>query len=232
MPSFMTLPASMANRPLLVPGQPKYVFGTYTASTAPTRAILTNVALTSNVATVSLTLIEGAVPTTNQTITVQGCSNSVFNIVAATVTAVSGFNTGDNSAGTVSYAVTHANVGSAAATAQYVVLPVAVLADALSSNLISQQVALPYNDPRIDQSRTIVTQVSFPSLPTSVTVSLQASDDDINYTTIGTAAVIAGGVFTTGPLAQFTDQAANFYRLSCGTVSGGTLPTIQATIQA
>jgi hypothetical protein len=230
MPSFMTLPASLANRPLLVPGRPQYLFGGYSATTSPTQGYITNISASVNTVTISV-VITSVPPTTAQLITVQGASNSAINAIGATVTGVTGFNTGDLSTGTISYTVNAVGTIASAAGSGTVVLPVAETADALTSNLISQQVTVPFNDPRIDQARTVTAQVSFPSLPTSVVVTLQDSDDDQTYYDVAAVASVAGGTLTGGFL-QVQNSSARFYRLSCGTVVGGSSPTIIGKVSA
>jgi hypothetical protein len=231
MPAFLTLPASLANRPLLVPGRPQYLFGTYSATTSPTLANITNISASVNTVTITVGLTAGVPPTTAQLITVQGASNSSINAVGATVTGVSGFTTGDLSTGTIAYTVNAVGTIASAAGAGTVVLPVAETADALTSSLISLQVTVPFNDPRIDQARTVTAQVSFPSLPTSVVVTLQDSDDDQTYYDVATVASVAAGVQTGGFL-QVQNSSARFYRLSCGTVVGGSSPTIIGKVSA
>lgn len=240
-PAFMNLPASMANRPLLVPGVPFYVFGTYSAKTSPTLLNITNISASVNTVTISATITAGNVPTTAQLLTVQNASVSSVNAIAATVTAVTGFDTGDNSTGTVSYTVTGVGTVASAAGSGQVVMPVAVIPDVLSTMLnnsdltvYSQQVALPYNDPRIDQSRTIVVQVQFSSVPEACVVTLQASDDDVNYWNVATVITVTSGV-PEGGLTQATFQSANFYRLAVTGLNLGSPPSaasIQASLQA
>lgn len=230
MPSYITQPASFVNRPLLVPGRPHYVFGGYTSTVSPTLAYVTNVSAVGNTATVTLALLAGAIPTTSQLITVQRCSNSNFNAVGATVTAVSGFNTGDNSIGTVSYTLVGiGGVVSAAATGD-AVLPVAETSDA-AVNGASQQVTVPFNDPRIDQARTITAQCSFPSLPTTATVTLQGSDDDSTYFDIQAVGSVVAGVLV-GGLLSVQNLSYRFYRLNLTNVTGGSSPKIIGKISA
>lgn len=229
MPAYMTQPASFQNRPLMVPGKKFYLFGSYNSDISPTLAFVTNVALSGNVATVTLKLTAGNIPTTSQTITIAQCSNTVFNVTGSQITGVSGFNSGDNSAGTVTFALTHADVVSAAATGN-VILPTPVGTDACATSS-SQQVTLPFNDPRIDQSRTIVFQAGFPSIPTSCTLVAQESDDDVTYYDIGTIASVSGATVT-GGLLSVSAQSAKWYRADLRSVIGGTSPTVWCTISA
>lgn len=230
MPSYFTQPASFQNRPLLIPGKRLFLFGSYNSDNSPTLGRITNVALTSNVATVTLQMTAGVIPViTNQTITIARCSNSVFNVTGSTITAVSGFNTGDNSTGTVSFALTHADVVSAAATGDFV-CPTALVPDVCATGS-SMQVTPPFNDPRIDQSRTIVFQAAFPSVPTSCTLVAQESEDDSTYYDIGTVASVSGATVTGGFL-SVAGQSGKWYRVDLRSVVGGSSPTIWCSISA
>lgn len=229
MPSFITVPAAMQNRPLLVPGKRLMLFGTYNSDISPTLGFVTNASLTTNVATVTLQLNAGNIPAVNQLITIQQCSDSTFNVVGATITGVSGFNTGDNSTGTVTFALTHANVGSEAVTGNFVA-PTPVIPD-VCQNVSSMQVTLPFNDPRIDQSRTLVFQAAFPSIPTTALLVAEVSDDDSTYYSLGTVASVTGGVVS-GGLLEVSSQSAKFARMTLSNVTGGSSPTAWASISA
>jgi hypothetical protein len=154
-----------------------------------------------------------------------GCSNSVFNVQDVPLTGVSGFDTGDKSTGTVTFALSHVDIAHAAASGM-AVLPVAEVAEALFSGA-SKQVAVAYNDPRISQERTVSAQVSFPSLPTACIVDLQESDDDTNYYDVSAThlASVSGGTLT-GGFQQVTDSVARFYRLNISSITGGTSATV------
>lgn len=69
-------------------------------------AKLTNVAITSNVATVTLTDATGF--TTGDSVSITGCSNAVFNVTSVTLTG--------KTSTTITFALTHADVASAAVT--------------------------------------------------------------------------------------------------------------------
>lgn len=217
------------NVPLLVPGKPLYLLGSLSFSQSPTKAQITNVALTTNVVTLSLQLTEGLIPVVNQLINVQQCSQAAINGVNYTITGVSGFNTGDNSTGTVTFALTHANIATIAATGN-AIAPIPVTAD-VCANETSWYAALPYNDPRIDQSRTLVFQCAFPSVPVAATVTAYVSDDGITFYSIGAVATVAGSVVT-GGLLEISAQSAAYVQVQVSGVSGGTNPTVWCTVSA
>ena len=157
-------------------GRPGYSFGSYNDCVDATNAYITNVALTSNVATVSLKLVDGAIPVTGQLITITGVSNTsgTFNVTNATVTGVSGFSTGDNSTGTVSFALTHANVVSAAAVG-VAKLPVPEVAVALANGAGTQFAVAGQTNGNLGTQRTVSAGVTFPTVPTAATVTLQGA---------------------------------------------------------
>ena len=112
MPNYPTNP--LAAIPLALPGTPVYAFGSFNDRVSPTKMGISNVALTTNVATLTVQVYEGNIPAVGSLITVQGTQNSagLFNVVnvaltGVTINAITG-------AGTVTFALTHANVGSAA----------------------------------------------------------------------------------------------------------------------
>jgi hypothetical protein len=86
-------------------GIPGYSFGSWNSGVAATSGFLTNVALASNVATVNLTIQNGAIPTTGSLISILGVTPAAFNVTNTALTGVTGFNTGDNSTGTVTFAL-------------------------------------------------------------------------------------------------------------------------------
>lgn len=223
------LQPSFQNVPLMVPGKPLFLLGSLSFSQSPTMAQVTNVALSGNVVTLSLALTAGAIPVVNQLISVQQCSVAAINGTAYTITAVSGFNTGDNSTGTVTFALTHANIVSVAATGN-AIAPIPVTAD-VAQNGSSLYAALPFNDPRIDQSRTLVFQALFPSIPTTATLTAYVSDDGVTFYSIGTIASVAGGVVT-GGLLEISAQSAAFVQVQIASVTGGTNPTVWCTVSA
>src|SRR5690348_688057 len=99
---------------LLTAGIPTYFFGSWPMDKSPTKMRVTNVALATNVATVTGTIFEGDVPVVGALIYIDGTqtASGAFNVQGVALTAVSiSATTGQ---GTVSFALTHADVGSAA----------------------------------------------------------------------------------------------------------------------
>ena len=65
-----------------VPGQPTYLFGTFNWDVSPSKMAVSNVALTSNVATITVAVIEGPIPTVGSLISViqTQSTSGLFNV--------------------------------------------------------------------------------------------------------------------------------------------------------
>lgn len=196
MPAFQLSPIGKTVQQA-VPGLPAYCYGSLNRLVAPTRMNITNVALTTNVATLGVTVIEGNLPVVGQLVSVAGCSNSVFNTTTPlAITAVSFTNTPEDGKGTISFAQTHADVPSAAATGAAMAPQIEV--GETIANGASIEIAIPANTPVPENGRAMLFDVYFPTLPTAVTVAVQGAsiDDDNDFTTLGTIAVVSGGVLS------------------------------------
>jgi hypothetical protein len=204
----------------LQPGRPAEAFG---AGRAGFTAYVTNESLTSNVGTYSLKLINGPVPVVGQSFFVNATSpplTSPPQNVQSVITAVSGFNTLDNSTGTISAAITGTNVGSVT-----------------TGGLVT---GMPYHAPEtlvVGKSQAFAIRNYFiswsyacPSVPSTIAVQLEGSltNVDSDFVIIGTSQTTAGGV----DVVATVPSTVNFVRLNCTATSGGTLPSIVAKIMA
>ena len=225
MPSYATI-----NTPVqqAVPGYPTYLLGTYDYSQADVHMTITNVALTSNVATISVTVGSGNIPlSVGQKISVQ-CSNSIFNvsqaaITASTIDATTGI-------GTVSYAVTHADVVSVAATGRATAL-VPEVGETLA-NVTSAPVSIQANT-GANNGRDIRFEVILAGGTPTATVAVQSATNNIDseYVTesgVSTSLSFSGAAGTKSY--TLVDGRARFYRFVISSVSGGTSPTIVAKV--
>lgn len=210
---------------LLQPGVPAYAFGSKNPNLPTVRMAITNVALTSNVATYSVTMLEGNIPAAGDLASVTGTStqSGAFNITATALASVSIDAT--TGIGTVTLALTHANVGSIA---QSGLMTVAVpeVPELLSGATKSQAFAV---QAAKGQGRGISWAYTCPSQPGSLSVQLEGAinDEDAEYTLIGTALTTTSGyneVFATAP------ENVNFVRINATTFSAGTNPSIIAKI--
>jgi hypothetical protein len=104
--------------------------------------LVSNVALTSNVATLTVTIVEGNLPAVGSNITVNGTvtASGAFNVTLVALTAVSiSASTGQ---GTVSFALTHANVSSTA-DAGIAIVEQPIVFETVSTNELSVVATLP-----------------------------------------------------------------------------------------
>jgi hypothetical protein len=203
------------------PGPPAYAFGSKSLSVPSTRMLVTQSAVSSNVVTLTVKVVEGNIPLVNQTIFVYATANNsgAFNTsTGATITAVN--ITASTGVGTVSYAVTTANL-TATADVGYAIVPVVEVSEALSVKK-SQQFAL--------SGYGVSWAYTCPSAPSTISIQLEGAinDSDSEYTIIGSAQTATSGyteVFATLP------ENVNFVRLNITATTGGTSPTIIAKIQ-
>ena len=217
MPSYVNSPFAPAV--LAMKGVATYLFGSYNYKQAPTRIWLSNVALTSNVASVTGRIVEGEIPVAGSLISIvqTGSTSGLFNVnrvALASVTVV------DGSLGTVTltFPLTHADVTSAADTGTAIV-EVPEIGETVAA---VSSIACCMQSPESDSQFTVETAVTFTTLPTAATVNLQTAirNVDSEFTTVGVAATIAAAAYTAGPVAHFTLERGHFYRFN---VSGLTL---------
>lgn len=176
MPAYSSNPSIAV--PLALPGIPTFFWGSLSDRISPTKMTVSQVALTSNVATLTVQVIEGNVPVAGQLVTVTGTqtSSGAFNVTAiaiasATINATSG-------AGTITYALTHANV-SATADSGLAVAPQAPTYEAVTTNESSQAIALPMaQDGKSISGHSV--EILWASGTSAGAVSVQYTDDNSN----------------------------------------------------
>jgi len=220
MPAFSASPFDIGYG--LQPGIPGYSFGALSNIVDNTNAFVTNVALTSNVATVSLKLRDGAIPVVNQLISIQGTqtASGAFNVTNVAIASVSGFASGDNSVGTVTFALTHANVSSTPDSGQASAPPLET-GDTLTPTVATSGRAFalaPVNV--LGNARSIAWRVSFPSTPpsSSFEADLMGSIKQSGpYFKLDKITSVSGGTQTYTPLAQI-----NFVRIDVVTNDAAT----------
>ena len=163
---------------LALPGTAAYVWGSLSDRIAPSRMTVTNVALTTNVATLTVQIIEGNIPAVGALVTVKGTqqASGAFNVTAVAITGVS--INAVSGAGTITFALTHANVGSAADSGQ-AVAPQAITFESVSTNENSVAVALPMAQDGKSISGFSAEVVWAPGTSAGA-VSVQCTDDNSN----------------------------------------------------
>lgn len=217
MPPYVSSPVGPAPK-LLVQGVSSYLFGS--RATGPTRLLqVTNVALTGNVATLTVLVREGNIPAIGDLITVRGTSSTagLFNVSNIALASVS--ITAATGVGTVTFALVHADVVSAPNAGQ-AYIPVPETGETLA-NGTSVAVAIPEGNNLNENGITITWSTRFPSAPATCTMTLQASmvDEDSQYQTLDSSTSV------TVDLRLITLTRFRFLRVVASNVTGGTLPT-------
>jgi len=235
MPAYISSP--FAQRVSLLPGQVGYSLGKLDTHNPGARMSIQNVAITSNVATLYVTLLEGYIPIVGalisvmgtQTVTSGGAPN--FNVTNIALSAVTIDST--TGIGTVTFALTSNNITKIADSGMALV-PTPEIGDTLtaaSAIQTGQQFALPKTTSADAQAKNIQWSYSFPSAPASASIQLMGSMLDIltEYSVIdavSTGIVAAGGESRT----INSPENWNFLLIQVTVASGGTLPTVLAKI--
>lgn len=188
--------------------EPNYLFGYREYKTDNMLFAITNVAITSDVATLTVQLESGGGPTNaggiglpivGAKMGVRGTTSNagVFNVDPATLTATT-INPATG-AGTLSFALTNANIAATADTG-IVVVQSAEVPDLVVAGSASAPYALVFTPDESDNSRCLGLQARWTgTVPTGATVVLQGSniDDDAQYMTIGNVqGNVAGAILT------------------------------------
>ena len=230
MPAYQTTPFK-AVPALLVAGTPQYLWGSYNDKTGPTFGYVQSDSAVTTTGTLAFRIVSGNVPVSGALITVVGTSNASgnFNVTNATILSVT-----CTAAGicTVTYAITSSTVALGTADSGEVLIPQPEIGEALTA-VSSVPACMPYGNTLANLNQGLTAVVSFPSLPTSVIVSLQQAVQDIDseYATIAVVATVTGGAVTAaGSQITVDPTLGRFFRFSSGAVVGGTLPTIVAKL--
>ena len=199
-----------------LPGTPTYLYGAFNPLTQDTLFQVTNVALTSNMATVTGYVRAGNIPIVGNLISIAGTTSTsgLFNVSSVALTGV--IITAATGIGTMTFALTHADVTSAADSGQ-AVIPIQEVPETLAANT-SIPLYVPSQEPNDMGEKSITTAITFPTLPTAVTVKLYSAINlpkglpgtaaGAEWTSVGTVATVAASAQTVGPL--FTeDTSAN-----------------------
>jgi hypothetical protein len=209
--------------------EPNYFFGSRDYKTEPFMFTVTNVALTTNVATVTGTLVSGGgdspnnVPLVGAKMGIRGSTNTsgLFNVDPATVTAVTW--TPSTGVAVVSFALVHANVTSASDVGSMVVQS-AEIPDLVSSGTASAPFALVFTPDESDNSRCLFAECTWTgTMPTSATVSLQVAnvDDDARYQSLPTPIATVAGSAVTLSGGEYSFVAGKFLRVKVTAMAGG-----------
>ena len=212
----------------LTPGQIGFSWGGFDDRVSPTRMYVTNVALTTNVATLSVQIVEGPVPAVGSLIYVQGSTSTsgLFNVSAVALTGVTINST--TGVGTVTFALTHANVTSAADVGQAIVQTPPTY-ETIGTAAAGKQFAIPRSTFG-SGVRNLSWFTAFTGSPATVAMALQVADEDIDgeYTNIDTSTVATGETREVAKV-PINMIAGKFVRIQAAS-TGGTSPTVRAGI--
>ena len=207
----------------LIPGDIGFSFGSFDTHDPGTKMSVSNVALTSNVATLTVQILEGKVPVVGQLISAQGLANSEFNVTNVAIASVS--ISSSTGAGTLTFALTHANVTSVADVGIAIAAPLIIQEALVAGPTAGKQFAIAEGNIGSNGQRGITWFTQFSGSPATVTMLLQGADvdQDSQYSTVDESTVVGG---ETRSLANVNYQ---FYRINAAS-TGGTTPTVAAGI--
>lgn len=218
MPVFINSP--FQNPILVMKGVAAYLWGFFSQLNGNSRLALTNTALTANVATVTVLLVQGPQPVVGSLISIINSTNSTgtFNVNRAVITAV----TIDSitGAGTITFALTHANV-TAAADAGTVVVEPAEVGESITGS--ANSIACVFQAPEGDSQFTVPMAVTGSAGITAMTATLQVAIKNIDSEYTNTTTVVtktAANTYSAGPVVQATLQRGYCYRIAITGVTG------------
>lgn len=204
-------------------GKNGYSIGGFNDLQGRTILQINHVAITSNVATLTVTVVAGDAPANGSTAYIQGTvtASGAFNSSTGVVLTGSAFT---GTAGTITYALTHANVGSTVDAGQ-VVVDASETSESVTTGTVpykGKQFGIPQTSAGRSSGDAISWSYTFPgTAPGSVTVQLQGADVDVDaqYT------VIDSGTMTTNetrpPLSVSGLTGVNFLRVVVSAMTGG-----------
>lgn len=222
MPAY--IPSPFQNPILVMKGVAAYLWGKFSQLAGNTNAAVTNVALTSNVATVTIQIITGPMPVVGSLISIinSASTSGLFNVNRAIITAVTIDST--TNAGTVTFALTHSPDVVTAADAGTVIIEPAEVGEAISGS--ANSIACVFQAPEGDSQFTVPMAVTGAAGITAMTATLQVAIKNIDseYTNTTTTVVKTGATtYTSGPVVQATLQRGYCYRIAITGVTGSGL---------
>ncbi len=212
---------SAFQKPLLVmKGVCTYLIGSFSQQVGDANLYVTNVALTSNVATVTVQQLNGPKVVVGALISIINSANTsgLFNVNRAVIT---GTTINDSTgAGTITFALTHGDIGSAADGGSVIVEP-AEVGESVTTSFTS--IACLIQAPEGDSQFTVPISVTAGASITAMTATLQhalkeSSNEWTNTTTVVTKT--GASTYTAGPVVLATLERAYLYRIAVTAVTG------------
>lgn len=212
--------------PCILFGRPFYSAGSFNFANPGTRMQVTKSAVASNVVTLTVTVLEGNIPAIGDTVYVTGTQNNAGALNSTSGVVLTGVNISTiTGQGTITYAATTANLATTADTG-LVLDPPAEVGDSLTSNAKFAQVAVPQTSDFNTNNKTVTWSTVIGGSPSGVTINLQAAlvDIDSEYSTLDSS------TNTTGETRAAANANFPFYRITAGTITGGTNPSLVGKI--
>jgi hypothetical protein len=223
-PSYITSPQGV--RSFLQPGIPGYSAGSFASGVANARMYVTASQVVSNVVTLFVQVVEGNIPASGATAYVTGTSNGSTTLNQPTGVTLTGVTiTASTGAGTITYSETTTAFAKATDGGQ-VIVPTQEVGDTLATSTKYLQFSVPQPIDYPVSGRTVSWSTVVGGAPSPVTINLQGSlvDQDSQYSTLDSSSN------TTGETRYITGVDLPFLRITTGTITGGTGPTLVAKI--
>lgn len=198
---------------LVAPGSLTYLLGSRAADGG--KMVLTSVAIASNVATVGVTGWSGPLPVVGTPITIRGSqtASGAFNVSNVAVSAATLDSSGT---GTLSFALTHADISTTADTGSLTFPPQVTGETAVAAATIAGALARPSG---ARSQNAVFAQLTQPSTGVSaLTATAQVSEDNVNWVTRTEVLTIAGSAITAGSV--YFETTALFVRFLLSGLTG------------
>lgn len=211
-------------RSALLPGVPSYSWGSQNDRTPPSRFSIQSVAISGDVATLAVKLLEGLIPIVGALISVLGTESvaGLFNVTNVALASVSINST--TGVGTLTFALTGTNLSTTADSGSALV-PQPIVGEALVTGPTAGQQFAIQSQSGGNKQHGLSWFTQFTGSPSTVAMELQVADfdRDADYTTVDESTNTAGETRSVGNI------TANFVRIR-QTSTGGTSPTVAAGI--
>lgn len=174
---------------LAVAGTPVYLLGSYNDKTSPTLGFVISDSAVTTTGTLTFQITSGLPPIVGALITVVGTANASgnFNVTnAAILTVVTNTTTGVCS---VTYAITSSSVAIGTSDAGQVIIPQTEVGETTAAFPYSSvPVAVPFNNPEMQEGKSITASINLSSGLSGITAVLQGANIDLDseYVTIHT----------------------------------------------